>query len=495
VLRSDGPRLIAALARQYRDIERAREAVQDAALRALETWPTRGIPERPGAWLFTVARHRLVDELRQAPAEDLPVHLADTPVSDDRLPLLFACCHPAIQARTQVGLALWTLCGLSMEEVARAFLERPATTARRLYRASSKIRDAGIPFEIPGPRTRAERIAGVLASIYLLFNEGYASTRERTGVRVEVCEQALTLGESVGSLLPDDPEVLGLRALMTLHHARRAGRFDARGTPQTLEQQDRTRWHADEIEAGAALLERALRRRQPGPYQLQAAIAALHAQADKPEDTDWHQITALYGGLLKSTPSPVVELNAAVALAMSAGPEAGLRWMDELVQRDVLPRYPLLQASRAELLGRLGRSAEAQEAYKQALAWTESPSERAFLQARIRGRPTRRRRTRTGRPGRRLAARDWRRVAALFPEQKGRGRPRRPDRDVLEAILWVLTTGAPWRETPSEFGPWRTIYHRFRVWENQGRLESVLLRLAHHPGSREGRRTLFNRPA
>lgn len=489
LLRSDGPRLIAALARRYRDVERAEEAVQEAALRALETWPVRGVPDRPVAWLFTVARHRLVDALRREEpvAEDVegtPDDRAAGSGSDDLLALLFACCHPAIAPRSQVGLALRTLCGLTTAEVARAFLETPDATARRLSRASQKIRAAGIPFAIPGPRARRERVAAVLGAVYLLFNEGYAATRG-AGHRVEVCEQALVLGRSVAALLPEEPEVIGLNALMVLHHARRDGRFDAAGDVVLLDRQDRSRWRSDEVAHGLMLLEGALELGRPGPYQIQAAIAALHAQAPTAADTDWEQITALYAALLTHTPSPVVELNAAVALAMATGPARGLRWLDELQARGVLDGYAMLPAARADLLLRLGRRDEARVALDAALALVDNAAERRLLLRRRRNldAPRRRRRVPTGEVPRPLSERDWRRVRALFPSRI-RGRPARPDRMMVEAALWVLATGLPWRRLPAHFGPWQTAYHRFRQWEGDGRWAEVCRRLVHRAGAR-----------
>lgn len=490
LLRSDGPRLVAALARRYRDVEGAEEAVQEAALRALSTWPTRGIPDRPGAWLFTVARHHLVDGLRTPDTTvlDEALEADEPPAGDDRVALLFACCHPAIAPRSQVGLALRTLCDLSTEAVARAFLETPSTTARRLSRASSKIRDAGIPFSIPGPRARVERVSAVLGAVYLLFNEGYLATDDERSVRPEVCEHALALGRSVSDLLPDEPEITGLVALMTLHHARRDGRVDAEGHLVLLERQDRARWHTDEVQTGLALLDRALAQGRPGVYQIQAAIAALHAQAPTAAETDWTQITALYAALLQHAPSPVVELNAAVALAMASGPERGLRWLDALDARGVLDGYSLLHAARADLLARLGRGDEARAACDRALEHVRNPRERTLLEERradlgVRRRRRRSRRDATPRP---LSGRDWRRIQPLFPQRPRRGRPSRPDREMIEAILWVLATGRPWREVPAHYGPWQTVYHRFRAWEEDGRLLEVCRRLAHRRGAARG---------
>ncbi len=476
------------LARRFRDISLAEEAVQDAVVRALETWPVRGIPERPAAWLFTVARRRVLDVRRQRQHDaEIPDTLEAPDVArDDRVQLLFACCHPAIAPRSQVGLALRTLCGLTTEQVARAFVETVPATARRLTRASNKIRDAGVPFRVPGPLERPQRVAAVIASIYLLFTEGYAPTHAEQPVRPSVCARAIELGEQVAALLPDEPEIGGALALMRLHHARRDGRVDSEGRPVPLDRQRRDLWHREEIAIGSKTLEAALSRGRPGPYQIQGAIAALHAQAKTPQDTDWDQITALYGALLTHTPTPIVELNAAVALAMSAGPERGLAWLDGLVERGVLSGYHLLHAARADLLERVGDPDAARTAFERALTLATSPSDRRVLTDRMEGLPSTRRRRRRDIAGARrvnLSDRDWRRLRALFPTpgRRGRGRPRRPDREVLHAVLWVLGTGQPWRELPHKFGPWQTAYHRFRTWENDGTLHHVAQRLAAHP--------------
>ncbi|MBX2799539.1 MAG: transposase [Myxococcales bacterium] len=478
--RQDAPRILAVLARQFRDIEAAQEAVQAALMRALERWQHRGVPEDPSAWLYTVARNVVLDGLRaSAPAAAPPP--AEAPTQQDEVALLFACCHPALEPRVQVGLALRALCGRTTDQVARAFLERPEATAQRLSRGSAKLREAGVAFAVPGPRHRAERLAAVLATIYLLFNEGYAPTSDERPVNPALCGQALALGHRVAELLPEEAEVHGLVALMQLHHARRDGRVDAQGRLVPLDQQDRRRWHSSEIAAGQATLDVAMALGAPGPYQLQAAIAALHARAARAADTDWTSITALYGGLLQRIPSPIVELNAAVALAMARGPAAGLAWIERLVERDQLSDYPLLHAARGDLLQRLDRTDEAARAFEQALSLTRNASERAHLQQRLAGTSTvrRRRRAPTGRTVRPLSDRAWSRVRALFPRRRGRGRPGRPDRTMLDAILWVLGTGAPWRQLPEAFGPWQTAYGRFRAWENDGRLVQVVARLRH----------------
>lgn len=489
---------MAALARPFRDIELAEEVLQDAALKAVEVWPRTGVPERAVAWLYTVARHRAVDRVRQrktarehadavrAEGSDRDPRAAESP-GDDRLALLFACCHPAIEPRNQVSLVLRTLCGLSSEAVARAFLESPEAARRRMSRASRKIRDTGIPFEVPEPPQRPSRIAAVLASIYLLFNEGYAPTRGSDMIRPELCAEAIRLGDEVWSLMPEEPEVLGLVALMRLHHARRDAREGDDGQLVTLREQDRTRWHEDEIEVGVARLDDALGFLRPGPYQLQAAIAALHARASSADETDWVQITALYGALLRHQPTPVVELNAAVALAMSHGPEPALEWVDRIAARGQLVDFHLLHAVRGDLLERLGRIAEAATAFERALQLAEQSHDRRYLQARSRAaRPVQRRR-RSQNPLARtsLTDREWSRVAHLFRGPRPtRGRPRRSDRQMLEAIVWVLVSGEAWRALPEGFGPWQTAYHRFREWESDGRLAAVaqrLGRLGHAP--------------
>ncbi|MEN0060600.1 MAG: DUF6596 domain-containing protein [Myxococcota bacterium] len=490
LLRRQGPRLVAALARAFRDIELAEEVVQDAAIKAMEVWPVQGLPEQPAAWLYAVARHRALDQVRQRTvardyadavrAEAAPGAQASEPTGDHRLALLFACCHPAIEPRNQVGLALRTLCGLPNEAVARAFLESPEAMRRRLSRASRKIRDAGIPFEVPGPRQRGERVAAVMSSIYLLFNEGYAPTTGLDMVRPEVCAEAIRLSEAVSDLLPQEPEVLGLVALMRLHHARRDARHTTDQALVRLEDQDRNRWRRDEIEAGLRDLDQALTHLKPGPYQLQAAIAALHARAASIDETDWVQITALYGTLLRHQPTPIVELNAAVALAMSHGPEQALDWVDRLAARGQLVEFHLLHAVRGDLLVRLGRRTEASLAFDRAGQLTENLSERRYLEERSRNAREVQRRRRSPTPNRRttLTDREWSRIAHLFPPPKrSRGRPPRPDRHILEAVLWVLTTGAPWRALPPTFGPWQTAYHRFRKWESEGRLSAIAKRL------------------
>jgi len=400
ICRAEGPRLLANLIRRIGDFELAEDAMQDAFAKALELWPAQGLPAAPAAWLTTVARRRAVDLLRRRATG--PVYTDEPPdmaapeaevggvdtgdawgVEDDRLRLVFTCCHPAIAQPAQMALALRTLCGLSTREIARAFLEPEATTAQRLVRAKRKILDARIPYEVPSRELLPERLQAVLGVVYLVFNEGYASTEGDGLVRTDLCREAIRLGRLLVELLPEEPEAEGLLALMLLHDARRATRIDAAGGLIPLEEQDRSRWQRDEIAEGLAILEAALRRRRRGPYQLQAAIAALHAEAKRAEATDWEQIAVLYAGLLSEQPSPVVELNAAVALAMARGPEQGLAWIERLEQGGELAGYHLLPAARADLLRRLGRSKEAAAFYRAALVLVRSPAERLYLERRL----------------------------------------------------------------------------------------------------------------
>jgi len=400
ICRAEGPRLLASLIRRVGDFELAEDAMQDAFAKALEVWPAQGLPAAPAAWLTTVARRRAVDLLRRRATGPLytgepPDMAAPEPqagdidrddasgVEDDRLRLVFTCCHPAIAQPAQMALALRTLCGLSTREIARAFLEPEATTAQRLVRAKRKILDARIPYEVPSRELLPERLQAVLGVVYLVFNEGYARTEGDGLVRTDLCSEAIRLGRLLVELLPEEPEGEGLLALMLLHDARRATRIDATGALIPLEEQDRSRWQREEIAEGLAILEKALRRRRRGPYQLQAAIAALHAEADRAEATDWEQIAALYTGLLSEQPSPVVELNAAVAQAMARGPEQGLAWIARLEHRGELAGYYLLPAARADLLRRLGRAKEAAASYRAALALVRSPAERLYLERRL----------------------------------------------------------------------------------------------------------------
>jgi RNA polymerase sigma-70 factor (ECF subfamily) len=387
------------------DFGAAEEVVQEAFAAALEQWPRQGVPEVPRAWLLRAARNKAVDRVRRdvrlaarvralgAEAE-LAQSLAGgadagaeaegwAGAPDDLLRLLFTCCHPALAVEAQVALALRTLCGLTTPEVARAFLVPPATMAQRLVRAQRKIRDARIPYAVPAPEQLPERTAGVLHAVYLLFSEGYAASGGERLLRVDLCEEALRLGRLARALLREDGEVGALLALMLLHHARRAARTDASGGLVLLDRQDRSRWDRAETAEGLALLEEALGQGAHGPYALQAAIAALHAQAATPADTDWPQIAALYGRLLRQSPGPVVALNHAAALAMAEGPARGLAQLDDLEASGGLTDYHLLPAARADLLRRLGRREEAAAAYRRALALVRTAPERRFLEARL----------------------------------------------------------------------------------------------------------------
>ena len=399
ICRSEGPRVLAGLIRRFGEFELAEDALQDAFAKALALWPGQGLPDAPAAWLTTVARRRAVDLLRRRASG--PVYTDEPPdlaapepddetdpalhsgLDDDRLRLVFTCCHPAIAQPAQMALALRTLCGLSTREIARAFLEPEATTAQRLVRVQRKILDARIPYEVPARALLPERLQAVLGVVYLVFNEGYASTEHDGLVRPDLCAEAIRLGRLLVELMPDEPEVRGLLALMLLHDARRPARVDDDGALVPLEAQDRSRWQRPAIAEGLRELDGALAARRRGPYQLQAAIAALHARAARAEDTDWPQIAALYGGLLQEQPSAVVELNAAVALAMAEGPELGLAWIDRLAETDALRGYHLLPAARADLLRRLGRRHEAGLAYAAALALVRSPAERRHLERRL----------------------------------------------------------------------------------------------------------------
>jgi len=397
--REEWGRIVATLIRITGDWDLAEECAQDAFTLAVPRWERDGIPRRPGAWLTTVARNRATDLLRReavgaaklreaamlasdpdpgGPADD---SARDSGVRDDRLRLMFTCCHPALAFESQVALTLRTLAGLTTAEIARAFLVPEPTMSRRLVRAKQKIRNAGIPYRVPPAHLLPERTTAVLGVVYLLFNEGYSASAGADLTRRNLSAEAIRLGRTLAELMPDEPEALGLLALMLLHDARRATRADEAGDLVTLEDQDRTRWDAGEIAEGTQLVERALRRGNAGPYQIQAAIAACHTEARDAADTDWPQIAALYGHLAKLVPSAVVELNRAVAVAMAEGPAAGLPLVEAL--ETALPGYYLLPATRADLLRRLGRTGDAATAYREALALAPTESEIRYLRKRL----------------------------------------------------------------------------------------------------------------
>jgi RNA polymerase sigma-70 factor (ECF subfamily) len=371
--------------------------VQDAFARALERWPRDGVPHRPGAWLTTTARNLALDRLRRSAVEAAKLREAaelrefserdgesgDSGISDDLLRLIFTCCHPALALEARVALTLRTVAGLSTAEIARAFLVPEPTMAKRLVRAKQKIRNAGIPYRVPPGHLLPERLGGVLGVLYLLFSEGYAATAGADLVRQGLCAEAIRLAGTLADLMPDEPEVRGLRALMLLHDARRAARLDDAGDLILLEDQDRGSWDADRVAEGTRLLDTALRRGRPGPYQVQAAIAACHATAASAGETDWAQIALLYGRLVMMIPSPVVELNRAVAVAMADGPAAGLALVEHLAGAGALASYHLLPATRAHLLRRLDRTDEAAAAYREALALAPTDVERRYLTRRL----------------------------------------------------------------------------------------------------------------
>jgi RNA polymerase sigma-70 factor (ECF subfamily) len=403
--RQEADRILASLINVVRDFELAQDALADALLIALERWPVEGIPRNPGAWIYTIARRKAINRLHrentlaskqlllqqeleqkgQQGAEEMD----DLSIADERLKLMFTCCHPALALEAQVALTLHTLGGLSTAEIASAFLVPHATMAQRLVRAKRKIKEAGLPYRVPPIEDVGERVEAVLFVLYLIFNEGYAVTCGQELIRRDLCDEAIRLARVVTMLLDQEslldalPEALGLLALMLLHDSRRDARIGSDGEPLLLEEQDRALWDQEKKQEGLAVLEQALRMKKTGPYQIQAAISALHVQAERAEETDWPQIAALYGMLWRMAPSPIVELNRSVAVAMADGPLAGLALLDRSEMQHALAGYHLFHAVRADLLQRAGRLTEASSAYKQALTLCQNEHDRAYLHRRL----------------------------------------------------------------------------------------------------------------
>jgi RNA polymerase sigma-70 factor, ECF subfamily len=400
--RSESGRVLATLVRLLGDLDLAEESMHEAFAAALESWTLAGIPDKPRPWLISTARFKAIDAMRRrarfdGAQRDLVAHIesrindatggdedsGDEEIEDDRLRLIFTCCHPALPPEGQVALTLREICGLTTEEIARAFLVTPATLAQRIVRAKAKIREASIPYEVPTPQELQERLDAVLQVIYLVFNEGYSAATGAEVTRAELTGEAIRLGRLLTELQPE-PEVFGLLALMLLQESRRAARTSPAGELILLENQDRSLWNRGQIAEGVALVEKALRSRRFGAYTLQAGIAAVHVEAESAAATDWRQIVALYNQLVRIQPSPVVHLNRAVAIAMCSGPEAGLTHIDAVLEHGELTNYYLAHSARADMYRRLGRTAEARASYEKALALTQQEPERQFLRERIR---------------------------------------------------------------------------------------------------------------
>ena len=395
--RSESGRVLATLVRLLGDLDLAEEAMHEAFAAALGSWTLAGIPDKPRPWLISTARFKAIDAMRRrahfdGAQRDLVAHIEsrvnDAPleeeeIEDDRLRLIFTCCHPALPPEGQVALTLREICGLTTEEIARAFLVTPATLAQRIVRAKAKIREASIPYEVPALQELPERLNAVLQAIYLVFNEGYSAAAGAEVTRAELTGEAIRLGRLLTELQPE-PEVIGLLSLMLLQESRRTARTSPTGELILLENQDRALWNREQIGEGVALVEKALSSRRFGPYTLQAAIAAVHAEAESIAATDWRKIVALYNQLVRIQPSPVVHLNRAVAIAMRDGPEAGLTHIDAVLEHGELANYYLAHSARAEMCRRLGRTDEARSSFEKALALTQQEPERQFLQERIR---------------------------------------------------------------------------------------------------------------
>jgi RNA polymerase sigma-70 factor (ECF subfamily) len=399
--RSESGRILATLARLLGDLDVAEEAMHEAFAVALDTWPQAGVPDKPRPWLISTARFKAIDGMRRrarfdSAQKDLALDLEarvdkalheapyeDEEIEDDRLRLIFTCCHPALPPEGQIALTLREVCGLTTEEIARAFLVTPATLAQRIVRAKAVIRDKAIPYQVPASQELPARLRAVLQVVYLVFNEGYSAAAGAEVTRAELTAEAIRLGRLLSELLPE-PEVVGLLSLMLLQESRRAARTSPTGDLILLENQDRSLWNREQIAEGVALLEKALKSRGFGSYTLQAAIAAVHAQAESVAVTDWRQIVALYDRLLQIQPSPVVQLNRAVAIAMRDGPEVGLTHIDAVLAQGELANYYLAHSVRADMYRRLGRTSEARSSYEKALALTQQEPERQFLQERIR---------------------------------------------------------------------------------------------------------------